>query len=115
MTLRLYMDQHVPRAITTGLRLRHIDVLTAYEDQAAAFSDSDLLDRASSLQRVLFSQDDDLLVEATKRQSQGVAFSGVIYGHQMHVTIGQCVHDLELIALIAETHEVQNQVIFLPL
>jgi hypothetical protein len=29
MPLALYMDQHVPRAITTGLRLRDVDVLTA--------------------------------------------------------------------------------------
>jgi hypothetical protein len=29
MALRLYMDHHVPRAITNGLRLRGQDVLTA--------------------------------------------------------------------------------------
>ncbi len=33
--LALYMDQHVPRAITEGLRLRGIDVTTAYEDGAS--------------------------------------------------------------------------------
>ena len=33
--LALYMDQHVPRAITEGLRLRRIDVTTAYEDDAS--------------------------------------------------------------------------------
>lgn len=29
MPLALYMDQHVPRAITIGLRLCTVDVLTA--------------------------------------------------------------------------------------
>jgi hypothetical protein len=38
----------------------------------------DLLDRASELGRVLFTMDDDLLVEAAARQNQGVAFGGVI-------------------------------------
>ena len=31
MSLAFYMDHHVPRAITVGLRLRGVDVLTAYE------------------------------------------------------------------------------------
>ena len=34
MAIALYMDHHVPRAITMGLRLRGVDVLTAYEDGA---------------------------------------------------------------------------------
>ena len=44
MSLRLYMDHHVPRAITAGLRLRGEDVLTAAEDGSALFADpADLL------------------------------------------------------------------------
>lgn len=39
MPLALYMDQHVPLAITVGLRLRGIDVLTAFEDGNAVQSD----------------------------------------------------------------------------
>jgi hypothetical protein len=115
MALRLYMDHHVPRAITNGLRLRRIDVLTALEDQTDQLSDPELLERATALGRVLFSQDDDLLVEATRRQEQGIAFSGVIYGHQLHVTIGQCIRDLELIVQIGTDEDVRNQVIYLPL
>lgn len=61
------MDVHVPAAITRGLLLRGADVLTAQIDGAARFSDPELLDRATELGRVLFSQDDDLLAEATKR------------------------------------------------
>lgn len=30
MAIALYMDHHAPRAITVGLRLRGVDVLTAY-------------------------------------------------------------------------------------
>jgi hypothetical protein len=67
MAIALYMNAHVPRAITVGLRLRGIDVLTAQDDNAANLSDSELLDRAQTLQRVLFSFDDDLLAIATQR------------------------------------------------
>jgi hypothetical protein len=34
MTVKLYMDQHVPRAITVGLQLRGVEVITAFEDGA---------------------------------------------------------------------------------
>lgn len=71
MSIRLYMDVHVRRAITVGLRLRGVDVLTAQDDDSSRISDPELLDRASQLGRVLFSQDIDLLREATKRQRLG--------------------------------------------
>jgi len=57
------MDVHVPRAITEGLRLRSIDVLTAHEDGARRLTDAELLDRAGALGRVLFTRDADLLAE----------------------------------------------------
>ena len=63
MTVALYMDEHVHRAITTGLRLRGVDVLTAQDDGRRQVPDEVLLDRSSDLRRVLFSQDDDLLAK----------------------------------------------------
>jgi predicted nuclease of predicted toxin-antitoxin system len=68
MAIAFYVDHHVPRAITVGLRLRGVDVLTAYEDGASELDDPELLDRAGELERVLFTQDDDLLAEAARRQ-----------------------------------------------
>ena len=43
MTLQLYMDHHVRRPITTALRLRGVDVVTAQQDGAAAWDDDKLL------------------------------------------------------------------------
>ncbi len=94
MTLALYMDHQVPRAITLGLRRQGLDVLTAFEDEADRLPDPDVLDRATALGRVLFSQDEDLLVEATRRQATGIPFGGVVYAHQLHVTIGICIRDI---------------------
>jgi len=115
MSVALYFDVHVPRAIAQQLRLRGVDVLTAQEDGADQFLDSELLDRAMALNRVLFSQDDDLLREATQRQRHGEHFAGVIYAHQLKVTIGQCVQDLELIAKVAEPGDFVDWVEYLPL
>ena len=115
MTVALYMDHNVPRAITAGLQRRGIDVLRAYEDGAHAWEDPAFLDRAQALGRVLFSRDDDLLREATRRQREGISFGGVIYVHQREVSIGRCTLDLHLIAEASEPEELQDQVIFLPL
>jgi hypothetical protein len=90
-------------------------VLTAYEDGTSRLDDSKLLDRAHGLKRVLFTQDDDLLVEATKRQQLGIPFHGVIYAHQLRVSIGTCVRHLELIAKAGEPEDLLNNVQFLPL
>jgi hypothetical protein len=108
------MDHNVPRAITAGLRRRGIDVLSAYEDGAHEMEDAALLDRAQELGRVLFSRDDDLVREATRRQREGLSFSGVIYAHQRDVSIGRCTLDLYLIAEAREPEELRDRVIFLP-
>jgi predicted nuclease of predicted toxin-antitoxin system len=115
MSIALYMDAHVPRAISVELRRRGVSVLTAQDDGTTRMADPDLLDRASSLGYVLFSQDDDLLAEAARRQQLGMPFAGVVYAHQVHVTIGACVRDLELIAKLASPEEMRDRVEYLPL
>ena len=114
MPVAFDMDHHVPRAITLGLRLREVDVITAHEDGASEFDDPEILDRANELGRVLFTRDDDRLVEATKRQRDGIPFHGIVYAHQLRVSIGRCVEDLELIAKIGEPADLMDQVVFLP-
>jgi hypothetical protein len=109
------MDVHVPRAITEGLRLRGVVVLTAQEDGARGLTDPELLDRATALGRVLFTRDADLLAEATRRQRASRLFASLVYAHQLHVTIGRCVHDLELIATAADPTDLTGRVEYLPL
>ena len=74
-----------------------------------------LLDRAIALGRVVFTQDEDFLREAHRRQETGEAFAGVVYAHQLNVTIGQYVSDLELIAKVYEPEDLANRVEYLPL
>jgi len=109
------MDAHIPRVVTVGLRMRSVDVLTAQEDGADRLSDPKLLDRATQLNRVLFTFDDDLLVEAVNRQRENRPFSGVVYAHPLRISIGQCIQNLELIAKTGEPEDLRNRVEFLPL
>ena len=115
MPILLYMDHNVPRAITAGLRLRGVDVIAAIEDGATELADPVLLDRAAALGRLLFSQDQDLLVEAQRRQRTGLPFMGVVFARQRRVSIGVCTDHLALIALAAEPSEVRDRVTYLPL
>jgi len=109
------MDVHVRRSITDALRLRGVDVLTAQVDDATRLPDSELLDRAGELGRVLFSQDEDLLAEATRWLRVGTAFAGVVYAHQLRVSIGRCIQDLELIGKATDPSDWINWVEYLPL
>jgi predicted nuclease of predicted toxin-antitoxin system len=109
------MDVHVPRAVTNQLRLRGIEVLTAQEDAKAELSDLELLDRATQLGCVLYSQDEDLLAEASERQERGQPFTGVIYAHQLRITIGQAIADLLLVAEAGNPADFENMVRYLPL
>lgn len=74
-----------------------------------------MLDRATILGRVVFTQDEDFLREAHRRQAAGEDFAGVVYAHQLNVTIGQCVADLDLIAKAYEPEDMANRVEYLPL
>ena len=115
MSVAFYMDEHIPFAITVGLTLRGVDVLTAQADGSTGSEDTEILDRATELGRAVFTQDEDFLGEAHRRQETGESFGGVVYAHQLNVTIGQCVSDLELIAKVCEPEDLQNRVEYLPL
>lgn len=109
------MDVHVPKAITVALRVQGVDVLTAQEDRATTLPDAELLRRATALGRVLVSRDRDLLREARALQAAGTSFAGVIYAHQLRVSIGKCIEDLHLIAAALEPEEMRMRVEYLPL
>lgn len=113
--LTLDMDQHVSSAITIGLRERGMDVVTAFEDGHGAADDELILARATSLGRILFTRDEDFLVIGRRRQQSEDEFTGIVFGHQLEVTIGEAIRDLELIAQVLTAEELRNEILFLPL
>ena len=89
-------------------------VLTAQEDGTTRLPDTELLMRAGTLGRILFTQDDDFLVEAARQHQTGASFATVIYAHQF-TAIGVCVADLSLILSAMLPEEARDCVIHLPL
>lgn len=115
MTVALYMDHNVIRAVAEGCRAAGLDVLTAFEDGWHERSDVDILERAGVLGRVVFTQDTDFIVLATERQAGGIPFPGVIFGKHGSMPIRKVVDDLKLICHTLAIDELANQMIWLPL
>lgn len=115
MSVTLYMDAHVHSAVTEQLRRRNVDALTAQEDGADDLGDEDLLNRSTSLGRVMFTYDIRFKARAEDWQRQGKPFAGLIWGHPMRLTVGQIVQDLELIAQATDLADWESVVERLPL
>ena len=80
MSVPLYLDQHAPKSIRSGLRARQVDVISAFEDGTSEWDDDSLLDRVLQVGRVLFTQDEDFLIIATQRQITGIPFGWLKVG-----------------------------------
>jgi Domain of unknown function (DUF5615) len=115
VSVSFYFDHHVPVAVTDGLRQRGVDVLTTEEDGAATWSDERILERATEMDRAVYTQDRDFLVIAHDWQNTSREFSGVIYAHQTEITIGRAIDDLHLIAETCDPDDLRNRVEFIPL
>jgi hypothetical protein len=112
--LAFYIDEHVDSAITNGLRLRGIDVLTVQEDGFNNTDDVLILDRAFTLSRAMCTQDRDFLVEVARRQATGEEFATVFYSAQSKAMIGRLVDDLEYSSLVAVPSDLTNALHYLP-
>jgi hypothetical protein len=115
MGLTLYIDHNVHGAILEGLRERGIDCLTCREDGTDRVDDDAVLARAKELHRVVFTQDQDFLRITHEWQAVGREFAGVVFAHQMGVTVGDAIRDLELIVTLMTEEEMRNRLEYLPL
>lgn len=115
MPLQVYMDVHVPLAVTEGARRRRVDVITSQDDGTTQIDDEALFARASELGRLLFTQDEDLFAIAASWQRVGTDFVGILDAHQQGSSLGGLVNDIELLVMCASAEELANRVTYLPL
>ena len=114
MAIGLYMDVHIPQAITDQLRRRGVDVLTAIEDGMRRRDDPLVLERATELGRLVFTYDKRFKKLAERWQAQGRSFAGLLFARQKRATIGKLVNDLEVVAKASEPSDWANMVGYLP-
>ncbi|MBA2704180.1 MAG: DUF5615 family PIN-like protein [Blastocatellia bacterium] len=106
--IKFYLDEHVPRAVTEGLRRRGLNVLTVQEAKRSGLSDTAQLAFALAEQRVLITMDSDFLILA----SRGVAHSGIAYASPTR-SVGALIRSVMLLYDVLTAAEMLNQVEFL--
>ena len=92
------MDENVPLPITNKLRQRDVDVLRDREDNHQNTPGPIILDRATELQRVVFTQDDDFLAIANSRQVWTRKLQ--LGQHRDRIINETCLHSLSLLRKI---------------
>ena len=106
--IKYYMDEHVPRAVVRGLRVRGVDVVTTPEAGLMSATDQQHLEFASSEGRALFTQDEDFL----KLHAAGLEHAGIVYAPQ-GASIGDVIRGLMLVQQLLSADEMKQQVEFL--
>ena len=90
-------------------------MLTAAEDGTSRLGDRDLLDRATSLNRILVTQDHDLLAITEERQANLQPFAGLILCRTSGVSTGKLLEHLEMSAKAMSQDEMASSILRIPL
>jgi hypothetical protein len=104
--IKFYLDENVANAVAEGLRHRGIDVITTPEAGHKGWNDLDQLTFALSEQRVLVTEDDDLLSIA----SAGVEHAGIAFYPPRSRTVKLIIRDLSLIYDVLSQEEMTNHI-----
>lgn len=106
--LRLYTDEHVPKAVVKGLRERGIDTLMVSDAGMLGASDEEHLAFAHTEERVVFTQDEDFL----RLHASGAEHAGIVYAPQQ-TAIGEMIYGLMLVAEVLDLEEMKGHLEFL--
>jgi predicted nuclease of predicted toxin-antitoxin system len=109
------MDVHVPQAISTALRSRGVDLITAQEDGYRRESDILILERCTELHRVLFTQDRDFIEIINHFTFSNQSFAGVFFAYSKKNLTAAIIDDLQIIAEVTEWEDWLNRFEVIPL
>lgn len=107
--ISFYFDQHIPSAVTMGLRQRGIDVLTAHEAGRCGLSDADQLQFAAAQGRTIMTHDPDYLELA----ASGVSHAGITYCHSTKHSVGALLQALLVVHGVLNRDEMRDRVEYL--
>lgn len=108
--IRIYADENVNIAIVEGLKRRGVEVWSAIDKGKLGLSDEEQLRYALEENAVIFTHDDDFLGMAAE---SGIEHFGIIYVHQQHLSIGECIRRLKAIVETMSPEEIHNRILFL--
>ena len=101
MAIKFYCDEHIHPAISTAMRNRGADILTAQDVPMLGVVDDSHLQFAASQGRVIITQDTD-----------GISHAGILFAHQSK-TMSQIIHSLIRIYQMKTEEAMKNQIEYL--
>lgn len=107
--INLYLDENLSPKIAEQLRQKGIDVVTVHDLGQAGDSDVNHLTRAIDMDRVLVTADADFL----RLVADGINHTGIVFGKQKNLQIGDWVKALELVCLVYTAEDMLNHVEYL--
>ncbi len=108
-TLSFYLDENLEIAIGEQLQMRGIDAVTVRDLQLLGDSDINHLHRASQMQRVLCTYDQDYLILS----NQGIPHFGIVFGQRTKHQIGDWINHLVLMRNVYNVDDMQNRIEYL--
>ena len=104
--IKFYSDEMVPSAVTRGLQLRGVDVLTAQAAGRLGLPDDQQLAYATDTGRVMLTMDCDYLL----LHHRGQPHAGIAYAAQGQRTHGQTIRAILLIHGAMDPEEMRNRI-----
>lgn len=108
--IKIYADENVNVAIVDGLKRRGVEAWSAVEKGKRGLSDEEQLSYASRERVTIFTHDDDFLSMA---MDSGIEHCGIIFVHQHHLSIGECIRRLKSIVETTLPEEMLKRIMFL--
>jgi predicted nuclease of predicted toxin-antitoxin system len=107
--IKIYADENVNVAIVEGLKRRGVEAWSAIDNGKCGLSDEEQLKYAFG-EKAIFTHDDDFLGMAAESE---IEHFGIIYVHQQHLSIGDCIRKLKAIVEAMSPEEMHNRILFL--
>ena len=107
--MRFYFDESVELAVSQQLERAGIDVVSAHSLDLLGETDDNHLERATALERVLCTYDQDFL----RLAAEGAYHYGIIFARQQTASIGGWVREIKLIHAEKEADDLIEQVLYL--
>ncbi|VVB84753.1 Uncharacterised protein [uncultured archaeon] len=108
--IKIYADENVNVAIIEGLKRRGVEAWSAIDKGKLGLSDEEQLRYALEERVIIFTHDDDFLSMVAE---SGIDHCGIIYVHQQHLSIGECIRRLKSIVETMSSEEMRNRILFL--
>lgn len=108
MAIKFYCDEHIHPAISTALKNRGVDIVTAQDVNMLGIADETHLQFASSQGRAIVTQDTDFL----RLHKSGIPHFGILFAHHTK-KLSEIVHGLIRIYQMKSEKDMKNHVEYL--